>query len=134
MKGTDAMNDPNRLPTEQEIIERLMASRKKPKLIPKPTVRERVEQRFSTDNRTDEAVFDHLTREAAEAKRRLELREAINNHPEVIKLRMQRLGIICDPIAQAHDRYYRACTDIVQANADIAAHSDGGYHRGPGED
>jgi hypothetical protein len=136
------MSEPDRLPTAEEILQRSLERYRRRKAerlqasLP-PTPQQRAQTRFGTDNRSDEAVFDHLTREAAEAKRRLDarqLQEEINNHPDVIRLRLQRQGIIVDPIAQAHDRYYRACADILDANAEIAAHSDAGFHRGPGED
>jgi hypothetical protein len=142
------MTDTDRL--AKEIYERSIERYRKRKaerlaasLPPTPQQRAaEAEERLSTDKRSDKAVLDHLAREAAEAKRRLEtderaerrrLQEKINNHPDVIKLRLQRMGIVGDPIAQAQDRYYRACADIVDANAEIAKHAYVGCHRGPGD-
>jgi hypothetical protein len=156
MKGTDAMNDPNRLPTEEEIIERLMASRKKPKLIPKPTLRERAEKRFNPARRPTEAVLQDAIRandaveerfvtwaeqerqRLAEAQRqfdedqnRLANDPARSQHMDAAYRRALRADQL------AHGSYYRNVGDFIQSIRDAEAAIEASriyYHRGRGED
>lgn len=150
------MNDPNRLPTEEEIIERLMASRKKPKLIPKPTLRERAEKRFNPARRPTEAVLQDAIRandaveerfvswaeqerdRHAEANRQFEEEQlrlsndrARSNHMD----KSYRQALAEDRLANGP--YYRLVGDYIQSTRDARAAIEASriyYHRGPGED
>jgi hypothetical protein len=59
-KKANSMSEPDRLPTEQEIIERLLATRKKPKLISKPSVAQRA-ARFNPERKPTIAIAQDVT-------------------------------------------------------------------------
>jgi hypothetical protein len=150
------MNDPNRLPTEEEIIERLMASRKKPKLIPKPTLHERVEKRFNPARKPTEAVLQDAIRanDAVEerfvswAEQELHRQAEANRQFEKDQLRLSNDGARSNHMDAAYRRalaadrlangsYYRLVGDYIQSTRDARAAIEASriyYHRGPGED
>jgi hypothetical protein len=150
------MNDPNQLPTEEEIIERLMASRKKPKLIPKPTLREQAERRFNPTHKPTEAVLQDAIAHnnaveqrivswaeqehdrLAEAQRQFEEEQLRLSNDGARSRHMDaayRKALAADRLANGS--YYRLIGDYIQSTRDARAAVDASriyYHRGPGED